>query len=125
MIQRISKKDYYLNIAKAVAQRSPCIKNKVGAIIVKDDCIVSTGYNGPARGEPHCEICFRIDKEHGSEYTICPAVHSEENCIINAARYGVSIKGGTLYMWSDKDKVKPCYRCSRALKNAGIKEVIC
>jgi len=114
---RISKDEYYLLIAKAVSKRSPCLKRQIGAIIVKDDSIVSTGYNGPPRGEPHCKICPRIDKPHGSSYTEeCPAVHAEENCIINAARNGVSVRGGALYLYDGK----PCYRCRRLLKNAGV-----
>ena len=84
-MDRISKKDYYLGIAESVSKRSPCIKMKVGSILVKEDSIISTGYNGVARDIEHCVVCSRLDKEHKSEYTICPAVHSEENAIINAA----------------------------------------
>jgi dCMP deaminase len=125
-MERMSKNDYYLSIAKAISQRSPCLKMKVGAIIVKDDSIISTGYNGPARGEPHCRTCPRIDKPHGSSYIEeCPAVHAEENAIINAARQGSSVIGGILYLWASEIKVKePCYRCRRMIKNAGIKKVI-
>ena len=123
-MSRISKEDYFLKIAEVIAQRSPCLKMQVGAIIVKDDCILSTGYNGPPRGEPHCIECSRMDKKSGSEYTICPAVHAEENCIINAARYGICIKEGTLYLWTSIKNLEPCYRCKRALKNAGINNII-
>lgn len=121
---RISKKDYYLGIAEAVSKRSPCLKMHVGSIIVKNDSIISSGYNGIARGEPHCIICSRLDKESGSEYITCPAIHSEENAIINAARQGVSTLDSILYLWTDKGGLKPCYRCERAIRNAGIKEVI-
>ena len=120
--KRISKRDYYIQIAKAVSKRSPCLKNRVGAIIVKNDTIIATGYNGPARGEDHCKECVRADKPHGSVYEKCPAIHSEENCIINAARYGVSVLGGKMYIYGKG--VSPCYRCKRAMKNAGIVEVI-
>jgi len=122
-MKRPSKKEYYMNIARAISERSPCLKAKIGSIIVKNDAIISCGYNGPARGEPHCKVCVRMDKESGSEYTICPAIHSEENCIINAARQGTSTIGGTLYLYGPNGG-PPCYRCNRALKNAGIKEVI-
>ena len=125
-MKRISKREYYLNIAREVSKRSPCLKMQVGAILIKNDAIISTGYNGPPRGEPHCIECVRIDKKSGSEYGICPAVHGEENCIINAARQGVSVIGSTMYLWTPfPDTIhEPCYRCRRAIKNAGIKKVI-
>lgn len=124
MKEYVSKDDYYLNIAKAVSLRSKCLKMKVGAIIVKNDVIVSTGYNGPARDEYHCTECVRLNKPHGSSYTKdCPAVHAEENAIINAARHGSSILNGILYLYSEA-KSSPCYRCKRVLKNAGIKRVV-
>jgi len=119
MSSRPNKDKYYLNIAKAVSERSPCLKRKVGAVIVKDDCIVSTGYNGPARGDPHCDVCYRLHVESGHNYQDCPAVHAEENSIINAARYGMSVKGGVLYLYADGG-VEPCQRCQRAIKNSGI-----
>lgn len=123
--KRIDKDTYYLGIAESVSKRSPCLKMQVGAIIVKNDSIISTGYNGPPRGEPHCNTCVRMNKESGSEYEVCPAVHAEENAIINAARQGSSTIGGKLYLWASNRKIKkPCYRCRRALKNAGIEEVI-
>jgi len=125
-MERITKKEYYLGIAKAVAQRSPCLSKNYGAIIVKNDSVISTGYNGPARGIPHCIICARkeANKTHKSDYDeSCPAVHAEENAIINAAREGISTVGSTLYLWG-KVPSEPCYRCRRAIINAGIKEVI-
>jgi dCMP deaminase len=122
-MSRISKESYYLNIAREVAERSPCLKMKVGAVIVKDDCIISTGYNGPTRGEEHCDICNRLDLPHRTNYENCPAVHAEENAVINAARYGSSIKGGTLYLYTGED-LYPCDRCQRVLNNAGIEEII-
>jgi len=129
-MSRITKDNYYFEIAKVIAMRSPCLRRKFGAVIVKDDVILSTGYNGPARGEPHCEVCYRElqKKEHKSEYTVCPAVHAEENAIINAARNGVSIKDGKLYLIGlEKDgtviRTYPCYRCNRVIKNAGIRSI--
>lgn len=130
-MSRISKRKYYLQIAEAVAFRSPCLRRQIGALIVKDDCIISTGYNGPPRGSSHCEVCIRESNNvpHGAEYKGCPAVHAEENVIINAARYGVSILGGVMYITGiEKDgtiiSVQPCYRCSRALQNAGIVKIV-
>ncbi|MGC9059046.1 MAG: deoxycytidylate deaminase [Candidatus Aenigmatarchaeota archaeon] len=130
---RIEKDRYYLEIAKAVALRSPCIRRKYGAIVVKNDSIVSTGYNGPARGSTNCEIgCAKeiLNLPHYSGYDYCPAVHAEENCIANAARNGSSVLGGTLYLYGIDAKTgkpvagMPCPRCKRLLINAGIKDVV-
>jgi len=88
---RISKVEYYLEIAKVVSLRSPCLRRKFGAIIVVNDAIVSTGYNGPARGVNNCELgCLKdkVDAPHYGGYEWCPAVHAEENAIVNAARNG-------------------------------------
>lgn len=136
-LTRPSKTEYYLNIAKAVAQRSTCLRRKYGAIIVKDDTIVSTGYNGTARGLPNCiDIgqCPRdeLQIEAGSRYDLCRGVHAEMNAVINAARSGASVMSGTMYLACLdaktgeplKDVVKPCILCSRVIINAGVKEVV-
>ena len=120
----MNKKDFYLGIAEAVSKRSPCLRANYGAIIVRDDRIVSVGYNAPAVGEPHCTQCARdvFEKKHGEDYNVtCPAIHSEENAVINAGRE--RCMGATLYLWGTRPS-KPCYRCKRIIKNAGIKEVI-
>jgi dCMP deaminase len=133
MEKRPSKDEYYLEIAKAVAQRSPCIRRKYGAVIVKNDAIVSTGYNGPARGVINCfEVGCIKDLQnlpHGMAYEDCPAVHAEENAVVNAARNGSNILGGTLYIAGvDKEgklvEAIPCLRCRRILINAGIEKVV-
>lgn len=132
---RPSKDEYYLEIARAVGLRSPCLRKKFGAIIVKHDTIVATGYNGPPRGGVNCyEIgCTReeLNLEHYAAYdATCPAVHAEENAIVNAARNGTAVIDGILYIQgvSPKDSTlvesRPCHRCRRALINAGIKQVI-
>lgn len=131
---RPSKDEYYLEIAKAVCLRSPCLRRKFGAIVVRNDVVVSSGYNGPARGVINCfEVgCLKdeLNLPHYSGYDFCPGVHAEENCVINAARHGASVLGGTLYLFglNYKDgsptEAKPCDRCKRALINAGIKEVV-
>lgn len=131
---RLSKDEYYLGIAKAVCLRSPCIRRQFGAIIVRDDVVVATGYNGPARGVVNCmEVgCLKdeLNLPHYSGYDYCDGVHGEENCIINAARHGASVLGGTLYLYgqnfgdSSPIEGKPCDRCKRAIINAGIKEVV-
>lgn len=110
---------YFLDIAKTVARKSPCLKKHVGAIIVVGDRVVSTGYNGPPRKYPHCEVCPRMNKEIGSPYYDCPAVHAEMNCIINAARSGVSIEGGTMYILTGH----PCVWCAKLIANSGLATV--
>jgi len=133
MEKRPTKDEYYLKIAEAVALRSTCLRRKYGAIIVKQDTIVSTGYNGPARGVINClEVgCIKdkLNLPHGSHYEDCPAVHAEENAVVNAARSGASVFGGTLYITGvDKDgkfvEAMPCDRCKRILINAGIEKVV-
>lgn len=133
MLTRPSKDEYYLEIAKSIALRSPCSRRKYGAIVVKNDTIVSTGYNGSARGVVNCVdvgcIKDELDAPHGEAYEDCPAVHAEENAVINAARNGNSVLGGVLYISGvDKDgklvEADPCYRCKRVLINAGIERVI-
>ena len=131
---RMSKDDYYLGIAAAVAARSTCMRRKFGAIIVKDDAIISTGYNGPARGVVNCAEVGCLKDETGAPeykgYDFCTAVHAEENAIINAARHGTSVMGSTLYIFGTYAKTgelteaNPCDRCKRALINAGIALVV-
>ena len=117
---RPTPEEMFFNMSKATSLRSPCLKRKVGAVIVKDGTILSTGYNGPARGEPHCIVCKRALADSGTNYTEkCPAVHAEENAVINAARQGVSILGGQIYVYAEGG-AKPCYRCRRLIKNAGL-----
>jgi len=133
MRSRPSKKEYYLEIAKQVSLRSPCLRRKYGAIVIKDDTILTTGYNGPVRKGINCfEVgCLKnkLNLPHGSAYEDCPAVHAEENAIINAARNGVSVLGGILYITGLDDQnnlieATPCDRCKRVIINAGIKKVI-
>jgi dCMP deaminase len=133
MEKRPPKDEYYLEIAKAVAQRSPCIRRKYGAVIVKNDAIVSTGYNGPARGVINCfeAGCIKDlqNLPHGMAYEDCPAVHAEENAVVNSARNGSSVLGGILYIAGIDREGKlveaiPCLRCRRILINAGIEKVV-
>ena len=130
-MNRISKRDYYLKIAEAVALRSTCVRRKYGAVIVKDDQIISTGYNGSARGEVNCcdiGVCWREEHNipHGEQYEKCVAVHAEDNAISQAGRAAI---GATLYLAGfENDRLitaKPCLMCERKIKNAGIVEVVC
>lgn len=131
MTERPSKHVYYLNIAKAVAARSTCIRRQYGAIIVKDDEIIATGYNGAARGRANCcdlGVCWRETHQipHGQQYEKCVAVHAEQNAIISAARRDMI--GATLYLYGmengEEIEAKPCEICQRMIENAGIQRVI-
>jgi dCMP deaminase len=135
MQKRPEKTDYYLGIAKEVSRRSTCLRRRFGAVILRDDQIISTGYVGAPRGAPNCTDigkCLREEKNipPGERYELCRSVHAEANAIINAARAGVSVIGGTLYLHGENvsdDSVaeaKPCKMCKRMIINAGIKEVV-
>lgn len=132
-ISRVSKDQYYLDIAKKVLKRSTCLRRMYGAVIVKNDEIVSTGYNGAPRGEVNCidtGICERerLNIPKGERYELCVAVHAEQNAIISAARS--EMIGGTIYIAgtevsTGKDaNPAPCMICRRMLVNAGIKRCV-
>lgn len=131
--ERISKIDYYLGIAKAVAQRGTCMRRKFGAVIVKDDRIVSTGYVGAPRGRQNCcdrGICFRQENNipSGQRYELCRSVHAEMNAIINASKE--ELEGGVMYLVGVENDgtITPnadcCAMCKRVIINAGIRYVI-
>jgi dCMP deaminase len=122
---------YFLNIALSVAARSTCLRRKFGAVIVKDNTIVGTGYNGNARGVVNCHEAGCIKNAMGSPkgqaYDYCPAVHAEENAIINSNR--ADRIGATLYLAGLDDQGKytmalPCQRCQRKIINSQIAEVV-
>lgn len=129
---RPSKDEYYLGIAQAVAKRSTCIRRQYGAVIVKDDRIISTGYNGSARGCDNCcdkGVCWREENHipHGEQYEKCQAVHAEANAIINGNPSDMI--GATLYLAGFEDgklieEPKPCMMCERLITNARIEKVI-
>lgn len=131
-MKRISKTDYYLNIAASVSLRSTCLRRQYGAVIVKNDEIVATGYNGSPRGEDNCcdiGTCWREAHgiPHGEQYEKCVAVHAEANAIISASRQ--ELLGSTLFLYGFENGEKmaspePCLMCSRLIKNAGIAKVI-
>ena len=130
-IKRISKSEYYLNIAKAVAQRSTCIRRQYGAVIVKNDEIIATGYNGSARGEENCcdiGTCWRERNNipHGQQYEKCVAVHAEQNALISAPRD--KLIGSTIYIYGEENgktiKARSCEICQRMLINAGVSEMV-
>ena len=135
---------YFHNICESISSKSPCLSRQIGAILVRDNSIISTGYNGPARKVPHCgndrlkydlnlareipsiyhnkDVCPRREMNFvsGEGMEWCPAQHAEENCISNAARNGVSTLHTTLYM----NSVIPCKNCLSTLINAGVFEIV-
>ncbi len=117
--------EYFYNICNEIARKSPCWSRQIGAILTRDNSILSTGYNGPPRGVPHCEgpECPRHAKGLASGEGIeeCPAQHAEENAVSNAARCGTNINGATLWL----NTVIPCSKCFGTLINSGIKEIVC
>lgn len=143
-MKRISKDEYYLGIALAVSKRSTCLKRHYGCVIVKNDEIIATGYNGSPRGEVNCcdiGSCQRLDKPHNSgDYSDCHSVHAEQNAMLSASRK--EMIGATMYLageemiveediWGDGTDGKmmhmkeikdcaPCPICERMIKNAGI-----
>lgn len=111
--------EYFMGIAKVVATRSTCLRKQVGAVIVKDKRILSTGYNGAPAGLAHCaEVgCLRekMNVPSGTSHELCRGIHAEQNAIIQAALHGVSICGGVVYTTRE-----PCVLCTKMLINAGI-----
>lgn len=132
-MERVSKHNYYLDIAQTVSERSTCLRKRYGAIIVKNDVIISTGYNGAPRGRQNCSDigkCMRdtLKIPRGERYELCRSVHSEANAIIAAPRE--QMLGSTLYMCctSPTDgSIVPgtcsCLMCKRYIINAGIEYV--
>ena len=131
---RVSKHNYYLDIAQTVAERATCMRRHFGAIIVKDDVIVSTGYNGAPRGRKNCSdinYCMRdaLNIPRGERYEMCRSVHAEANAIIAADRD--KMLGSTLYMACRDPKTDTlaggtcsCMMCKRLVINAGIEKVV-
>jgi len=121
--QRPSWTEYFMRITEDVARRAICVKRKVGAIIVKDNHILSTGYNGAPKGFKHCteETCIRkqMSVPSGQRHELCRGLHAEQNAIIQAAVQGVKIEGGTMYC-----TYQPCVICVKMMINAGIKKLI-
>ena len=133
-MKRISKDEYYLGIALAVSRRSTCLKRHYGCVIVKNDEIIATGYNGSPRGEENCcdlGECKRLNVPHNSgDYSDCHSVHAEQNAMLSASRN--EMIGATMYLageekvdfsqscWFDIEDAIPCSICERMIKNAGI-----
>ena len=135
MDTRTDKINYYLGIAAAVLERSTCLRRQYGAIIVRNDEIISTGYNGAPRGRRNCSDLGRCTREllsipSGERYELCRSVHAEANAIISASRR--DMLGGTLYLVGRDAKTgefltdtTSCSMCRRQIINSGIETVVC
>jgi dCMP deaminase len=133
-MKRIDKINYYLDIAEAALERSTCLRRKWGAVIVKDDEIISTGYNGAPRGRKNCTdigTCIReeLNIPRGERYELCRSVHAEQNAIISASRK--DMMGATLYevgvdakTGAYVENAMPCAMCKRFIINSGITKMI-
>ncbi len=133
-MKRIDKNNYYLDLAEAALERSTCLRRKWGCVIVKDDEIISTGYNGAPRGRKNCSdigTCIREELKipRGERYELCRSVHAEQNAIISAARK--DMLGATLYEVGVDAKTgdyvenaMPCAMCKRFIINSGITKMI-
>ncbi len=119
---RISWDDYFFEFAELASTRTNCLRRKVGAVLVKDKMVISTGYNGPPRGIPHCLKAGCIRKEEnipsGQRHDLCRGLHAEQNAIIQAAKNGVNVSGAHLYC-----STKPCSICTKMIINSGITKV--
>ena len=120
---RISWDEYFMQIAFLVAQRSTCMRRHVGAVIVKNKRMLATGYNGAPSGLKHClDIgCLRqkLNIPSGQRHELCRGLHAEQNAIIQASLYGISVKESTIYVTN-----QPCVICAKMLINAGIREIV-
>jgi len=121
--QRISWDEYFAQIARLVSQRSTCLRRNVGAVLVKDKRILATGYNGAPRGLAHCleTGCLRdkLNIPSGQRHELCRGLHAEQNAIIQASLYGISVKDSVIYVTN-----QPCIICAKMLINAGAAEIV-
>ena len=132
-MERIEKINYYLDIAEAVLERSTCIRRNFGAVIVKNDEIISTGYNGAPRGRKNCsdlKYCMRekLNIPRGERYELCRSIHGEQNAIISAKRSDmidadIYLVGNNFNDGSYVSDARPCAMCKRIIINAGIKNI--
>ena len=120
---RPSWDEYFMRIAREVGERSTCLRRKVGAVIVRDKRILTTGYNGAPRGIRHCADrgCLRekLDVPSGERHELCRGLHGEMNALLQAAVHGVGVEGSTLYCTN-----RPCSLCAKMLINAGVKRIV-
>jgi dCMP deaminase len=115
MRQRVSWDEYFMNIGREVASRSTCPRKYVGAVVVRDKTILSTGYNGSVRGLPHCEEAGCMLEDGHCVRTI----HAEANALIQAAKHGVRLEGAAIYVTAS-----PCWNCFKSIANTGIQRIV-
>jgi dCMP deaminase len=122
-MNRPSWDEYFMDIAKVVATRSTCLRRQVGAVIVKEKRMLTSGYNGAPRDLAHCgEVgCLRETQNipSGQRHELCRGTHAEQNAIVQAALYGVAIEGATVYCTH-----QPCSSCTKMIINAGIRRIV-
>ena len=122
-MNRPDNDEYFMEMAFLVSKRSTCLRRRVGAVIVRDKHVISTGYNGSPRGTKHCEElgCIRqqMNIPSGTRHELCRGVHAEQNAITQAAYFGTSVANATIYTTTF-----PCSMCAKILINAGITEVV-
>jgi len=122
-MERPSNDEYFMEMAQLVSTRSTCMRRKVGAVIVKEKRVLSTGYNGSPKGTKHCEelgcIRVKLNVPSGTRHELCRGVHAEQNAVTQAAYFGISVDGATIYTTT-----YPCSMCAKILINAGIKEIV-
>ena len=122
-MNRLDNDEYFMEMAFLVSKRSTCLRRRVGAVIVRDKHVISTGYNGSPRGTKHCEElgCIRqqMNIPSGTRHELCRGVHAEQNAITQAAYFGTSVANATIYTTTF-----PCSMCAKILINAGITEVV-
>lgn len=123
MADRPTYDEYFMSMAFLAATRSTCLRRQVGAVLVKNKHVLATGYNGPPKGMKHCEETGCLRKElnipSGERHEICRGLHAEQNAIIQAAVFGISIDESVIYVTDT-----PCVVCAKMLINAGVKEII-
>ena len=121
--ERPSWDEYFMTMANYAATRTTCLRRGVGCVIVKDNRVLATGYNGVPTGITHCAVtgCLRekLGVPSGQRHEICRGLHAEQNAIIQAAKFGISIDGAKIYV-----NTQPCVVCAKMLINAGIEEII-
>jgi len=126
-LQRPNWDEYFMEIAEVTKKRTNCIRNAVGAVVVRDKTIIGTGYNGTPAGikncfEGGCDRCTRRENNKigsGEEKDKCICIHAEQNAILQSAYHGIPTKGASLY-----STIAPCVQCAKMIINAGITEVV-
>jgi dCMP deaminase len=118
--ERVPWDEYIMSIATGVATRATCDRLHVGAVIVVNKTIVSTGYNGSPRGMPHCDDVGHLLKDMGGRMSCVRTAHAEANALVQAARTGARVEGGTIYTTAS-----PCYDCMKLIINGGISRIVC